>query len=200
MCALFLRFLASASVSGAAARFANLSTSTRVEGWNYTFPPAPAGAIPTTGFDDEHRVHQNGTSIALRYYGPAHTDCDIRVVFEEADVVHVGDTWWNGIYPFIDDSTGGSIDGMTHAAELNLAAVGNETIVILGHGPIGNKTGLIEYRDMLVAIRGNVAVLKQQGKSLSETIAAKPTATYDAKWGHFLITPAMFTELVYSGI
>jgi len=88
----------------------HLSTSTRVEGWQYTFPPSPAGALPTTIFNDEHHVHQNDTSIALKYYGPAHTDSDISVVFEEADVIHVGDTLWNGIYPFIDYSTGGSID------------------------------------------------------------------------------------------
>ncbi len=83
----------------------HLSTSTRVEGWDYTFPPSPPGALPTTVFNDEHHVHPNDTSISLKYYGPAHTDSDISVVFEEADVIHVGDTWWNGIYPFIDYTT-----------------------------------------------------------------------------------------------
>src|SRR6266481_3626942 len=96
-----------------------LSTSTRVEGWSYTFPPAPAGTIPTTVFDDEYHVHRNDTRLALKYYGPAHTDSDISVLFEEADIIHVGDTWWNGFYPFIDYSTGGSIDGMIRATERN---------------------------------------------------------------------------------
>ncbi len=178
----------------------HLSTATRVEGWSYTFPPAPAGAIPTTVFDDDHQVHQNDTRIALRYYGPAHTDSDISVFFEEADIIHVGDTWWNGFYPFIDYSTGGSIDGMIRATERNLAVVTDKTIIIPGHGPVGNKAGLTEYHDMLVAIRNNVAELKKQGKSLSETIAAKPTAAYDTKWGQFLMTPAIFTGLVYSGV
>ncbi len=177
-----------------------LSTSTRVEGWSYTFPPAPAGAIPTTAFDDEHYVHHNDTRIALKYYGPAHTDGDISVLFEEADIIHVGDTWWNGFYPFIDYSTGGSIDGMIRATETNLTIATNKTIIIPGHGPVGNKAGLTEYRDMLVAIRNNVAELKKQGKSLAETIAAKPTAAYDTKWGQFLMTPAIFTGLVYSGV
>jgi glyoxylase-like metal-dependent hydrolase (beta-lactamase superfamily II) len=177
-----------------------LSTSTRVEGWSYTFPPAPAGAIPTSVFDDEHHVHHNDTRIALKYYGPAHTDSDIAVLFEEADIIHVGDTWWNGFYPFIDYSTGGSIGGMIRATERNLTMVTDKTIVIPGHGPVGNKAGLAEYHDMLVAIRNNVAELKKQGKSLSEAIAAKPTAAYDAKWGQFLMTPAVFTELVYSGV
>jgi len=178
----------------------HLSTSTRVEGWQYTFPPSPAGALPTTTFNDEHHVRHNDTNIELKYYGPAHTDSDISVVFEEADVIHVGDTLWNGTYPFIDYSTGGSIDGMIRATERNRSVVTDSTIVIPGHGPIGNKATLTEFRDMLTSIRNNVAALKKQGKSLSETIAAKPTAAYDAKWGQFLITAAFFVTLVYSGV
>jgi len=178
----------------------HLSTSTRVEGWNWTFPPAPSGAIPTVVFDDEHRLQHDHTNIRLKYYGPAHTDCDISVFFEEADIIHVGDTWWNGIYPFIDYSTGGNIDGMIRATERNLHEITDKMIVIPGHGPIGNKAGLTEYRDMLTTIRNKVATLKKQGKSLSETIAAKPTAAYDAKYGQFLINPGFFTSLVYSGV
>jgi len=178
----------------------HLSTSTRVEGWSYTFPPVPAGALPTTAFRDEHRLRHNSSTLALQYYGPAHTDSDISVVFEEADVIQVADTWWNGFYPFIDYSTGGSIDGMIRATEWNLSVVTANTIIIPGHGPVGNKAGLSEYYDMLVAIRGSVARLKKQGKSLEETIAAKPTAAYDAKWGQFLMSPAIFTTLVYSGV
>jgi glyoxylase-like metal-dependent hydrolase (beta-lactamase superfamily II) len=174
--------------------------STRVEGWLYTFPPLLAEALPTTTFSDEHKVQHNNTTIALKYYGPAHTDSDISVVFEEADVIHVADTWWNGVYPFIDYSTGGSIDGMIRATERNLGVIVDHTTVIPGHGPIGNKAALREYRDMLSTIRENVAALKKQGKSLDETIAAKPTSAFDAKWGQFLITPGLFTALVYSGV
>src|SRR5215469_205629 len=113
---------------------------------------------------------------------------------------HVGDTWWNGIYPVIDYSTGGSIDGTIRAAERNVSIVTDKTIVIPGHGPVGNKAGLVEFRDMLVAIRSNVAALKKQGKSPDNTIAAKPTAAYDAKFGNLLITPAFFTTPVYFGV
>jgi glyoxylase-like metal-dependent hydrolase (beta-lactamase superfamily II) len=178
----------------------HLSTSTRVEGWHWTFPPAPSSAIPSVVFDDEHRLQHDNTNIRLKYYGPAHTDSDVSVVFEEADVIHVGDTWWNGIYPFIDYSTGGSIDGMIRATEQNLRDISDKAIVIPGHGPIGKRADMKEFRDMLVTIRNNVATLKRQGKSLPEVIAAKPTAAYDAKYGQFLITPASFTGLVYSGV
>src|SRR5262250_3181341 len=178
----------------------HLSTSTRVEGWSYTFAPAPAEALPATIFRDTHHVRHNDTGLALKYYGPAHTDSDISVVFEEADVIHVGDTWWNGIYPFIDYSTGGNIDGMIRATERNLSVITDKTIVIPGHGPVAKRADVIQFGDMLTTIRANVAALKKQGKSLDETIAAKPTAAYDTKWGQFLITPAFFTTLVYSGV
>jgi glyoxylase-like metal-dependent hydrolase (beta-lactamase superfamily II) len=178
----------------------HLSVATRVDGWNYTFPAAPSGAIPAKVFKTNSEMRWNDTRLLLQYYGPAHTDSDISVNFTDADVLHVGDTWWNGVYPFIDYSTGGSIDGSIRAAEANLRAVTSKTIVISGHGPVGGKSEMTEFRDMLVAIREKVAALKKQGRSLDAAIAAKPTAAYDAKWGQFLITPAMFTGLVYQGV
>jgi len=142
----------------------------------------------------------NGATLALKYYGPAHTDGDISVTFTDVDILHAGDTYWNGIYPFIDYSTGGSIDGMIRACDANLAATSDQTIIIPGHGPpMSNRSELKAFRDMLVAIRENVAVLKKDGRSLSETIAAKPTAAFDSKWGQFVIDPAFFTRLVYQG-
>jgi len=178
----------------------HLSVTTRVEDWNFTFPPAPSGALPTKLFDSEQTLHLNGSTIALKMYSPAHTDSDISVEFTDADIVHVADTFWNGHFPFIDYSTGGSIDGMIRAAETNVAKVTDKTIVIPGHGPIGNKSQLTEFRDMLVSVREKVADLKNQGKSLDEVLARKPTANYDAKWGGFVIDGNFFTKLVYAGV
>jgi len=179
----------------------HLSEIQRVEDWDYNFLPLRSGGIPSEVFAGEHRLKLNGLSIGLKYYGPAHTDSDISVTFAEANIVHVGDTYWNGIYPFIDYSTGGSIDGMIAASDANLAATTNDTIIIPGHGrPVSNKAELKEFRDMLVAIRENVAKLKKQGKSRDETVAAKPTAAFDAKWGQFVIDPGYFTRLVYKGV
>jgi glyoxylase-like metal-dependent hydrolase (beta-lactamase superfamily II) len=173
----------------------------RVEDWDYNFVPLSAGGIPSDVFASAQNLKLNGSSIALKYYGPAHTDGDISVTFAEANIVHVGDTFWNGIYPFIDYSTGGSIDGMIAASDANLAATTNDTIIIPGHGqPVSNKAELQAFRDMLVAIRDNVAKLKKQGKSRDETVAAKPTAAFDAKWGQFVIDPSFFTRLVYEGV
>jgi len=177
-----------------------LSVGTRVKGWGYTFPAAPAGAIPTTVFQDEHTVHANGSTLALKYYGPAHTDSDISVHFTEADVLHTGDTFWNRNYPFVDYSTGGSIDGQIRAAEANLAKVSAATIVIPGHGAVAGKADLTLFRDVLVDAREKVAKLKKQGRTLDEVISAKPTARYDAEWGQSFQSPQSFLGWVYQGV
>jgi len=173
----------------------------RVEDWDYNFlPPAPGG-MPTETFADALDLKLNGVSLELKRYAPAHTDSDISVNFAEANIVHVGDTFWNGVYPFIDYSTGGSIDGTIAACDANLAAATADTIIIAGHGqPVSNKSELQEFRDMLVGVRENVATLKRQGRTRDEIVAAKPTAAYDAKFGAFVIDPGFFTRLVYEGV
>jgi glyoxylase-like metal-dependent hydrolase (beta-lactamase superfamily II) len=179
----------------------HLSKATRVEGnWQYTFPVAPAGAIPATVFKDEHTLHVNSTTLMLKHYSPAHTDSDISVYFPEADILHAGDTFWNRNYPFIDYGTGGSIDGHIRAAETNIAKVTAKTIVIPGHGAVGSKLDLVLFRDVLVEIRDKVAALKKQGKPLPEVIAAKPGLRYDAQWGRLFQNPADFVALVYQGV
>src|SRR3954447_1284379 len=179
----------------------HLLTTQRVEDWSYDFQPLSAKALPTELFADERTLTVNRTTLALKYYGPAHTDSDISAYFKEPDVLHAADTFWNGVYPFIDYSTGGSIDGSIRAAEANLALATDNTIIIPGHGqPVSNRSELREFRDMLVGVRANVAGLKKSGHSLEAIVAAKPTAEYDAKWGNFVIKPALFARLAYEGI
>ncbi|MER8791893.1 MBL fold metallo-hydrolase [Mesorhizobium sp. M0983] len=178
-----------------------LSQTQRVEEWDYNFLPLLPDGLPSEVFADRRDLQLNRASIALKRCGPAHTDSDISVTFGEADIVHLGDTYWNGIYPFIDYSTGGSIDGMIAASDANLAATTGKTIVIPGHGhPVSNRAELQDFRDMLVAIRENVAKLKRQGRTRDETVTVKPTAAFDGKWGNFVIDPGFFTRLVYEGV
>jgi glyoxylase-like metal-dependent hydrolase (beta-lactamase superfamily II) len=161
----------------------------------------PSGAIPTEVLSANRKLKFNGATIELKPYNPAHTDSDLSVTFGEADILHVGDTYWNGVYPFIDYSTGGSIDGMIAASDANLAVATDNTIIIPGHGkPVSNKSELKAFRDMLADIRDKVAALKKAGRTLPETVDAKPTADRDAKWGQFVIDPAFFTKLVYEGV
>jgi glyoxylase-like metal-dependent hydrolase (beta-lactamase superfamily II) len=178
-----------------------LSQVQRVEDWDYNFLALPANGIPSEVFASERDLNLNSSSIHLKHYAPAHTDSDISVTFAEADIVHVGDTFWNGIYPFIDYSTGGSIDGMIAASDVNLATTTDKTVIIPGHGkPVSNNAELREFRDMLVAVRENVATLKKKGMTRDETVAAQPTAAFDAKFGSFVIDPGFFTRLVYEGV
>lgn len=174
-----------------------MSSTQNIVAYKAIIPPAPIGALPTILFNSYRTLSDSINTLKLTCYEPAHTDTDISVHFTEADILHCGDTFWNGVYPFIDYSSGGNINGMIRATEHNLATAGVDTIVIPGHGPIGNKTQLTEFHDMLVGTRDNVAKLKKEGKSLEETVAAKPTADYDAKFGQ---KPAAFIGYVYQGV
>jgi glyoxylase-like metal-dependent hydrolase (beta-lactamase superfamily II) len=179
----------------------HLMTAQRVEDWNFDFPPSPPGAVPSIPVSDDEVIELQGSTLAMKHYPGAHTDGDITVTFVGADIVHAGDIYWNGAYPFIDYSTGGNIDRTIRAADAILSAATDRSIIIPGHGnPLSNRSELLAYRDMLVAIRDNVGALKGQGKSLQEIIADKPTATFDSKWGQFVIKPDFFTRLVYQGV
>ena len=174
-----------------------LSTPQNMKMFGLTLPAAPAGALPAITFDDTLHMWHNGDSLELVHFDPAHTDTDIYIHFHKADVLHVGDTWFNGMYPFIDEGTGGSIGGMIRAGEKALAVAGNETKVIPGHGPLGTKADLQKFHDMLSAVRDKVAALKAAGASEQEAVAKKPTSEFDAAWAKGRFTPEMFVGIVY---
>ncbi|MFM0055097.1 MBL fold metallo-hydrolase [Paraburkholderia phytofirmans] len=178
----------------------HLTETTHVNAWNWTFDPVPAGARPTLIVNDEKTFTFAGTKIEVENFGHGHTDGDLWVYFKKADVLALGDTFWNGNYPYIDNEDGGNIDGAIQWADKAVAFTTDRTIVVPGHGAVGTRAQLIEFRDMLVTVRNNVASLKSQGKSLDEIIAAKPTAAFDAKWGNFVFNGAQFTKMVYDGL
>ena len=178
----------------------HLSQATHVDDWNWTMLALPAGARPTIVVNDSTTFIFAGDTIHVEHYGPGHTDGDVSVYFEKADVLALGDTFWNGYYPFIDNQDGGNINGAIKWADKAIDHTTDNTIVVPGHGPIGTRSELIEFRNMLVTVRDNVAALKRQGKSLDEVIAAKPSAAFDEKWGRFVIDPAHFIRLVYAGL
>ena len=178
----------------------NLSKTITVKDWNYTFPPSAKGALPETVFSEKHRLEFNEEEIRMEHFAAAHTDSDSSVYFYAADLLHVGDTWWNAYYPFIDHSSGGTHNGKINACNSNVEIATDKTIIIPGHGFVGNRSQLQKSRDMLLAIRENVSKLKKAGRSLYETITAKPTASFDAKYGNFVVNPAFFTRLVYADV
>jgi glyoxylase-like metal-dependent hydrolase (beta-lactamase superfamily II) len=163
-------------------------------------PASPEDALPVVTFTDAITFHWNGDEIRVYHVPPAHTDTDSIVHFVRADVVHTGDVFFNGSYPFIDTSSGGRIDGVIEAAERVLAGTGPATRFIPGHGPVGSRADLQAYRDVLKAVRDRVAKLKAEGKSRDEVIAAKPTADHDAKWGTGFMKGDVFTGIVYDSL
>jgi len=185
----------------------HMSKATRVEPWQHTFPPSPAEALPTiiakrgaTDAGTGMTLYAGDRAIGIDCYLPAHTDGDVVVTFHGADIVQLGDTFWNGHYPFIDNDTGGSIDGTIRAAEVTLQNIGDDTLLIPGHGGVGKKADLLRFHDTLKTIRDRVASLKDQGKSVEDTIAARPTAEFDATWGTFVIDGPTFTRIVFAGV
>lgn len=178
----------------------HLTQTTHVDDWNWTFDPVPADARPTVLVDHEKTFAFAGSAIKVENFGPGHSDGDLWIYFEKADVLAMGDTFWTAGYPFIDNQDGGSIDAAIHWADEAIERTTDHTLVIPGHGPTGNRMQVIAFRDMLVGVRDNVARLKLQGKTLDEIVAAKPSAAFDERWGHFVIKPDHFVRLVYAGL
>jgi len=120
--------------------------------------------------------------------------------FKHAKVIHAGDTFFNGFYPFIDVSSGGSLDGMIANAKHLLTLADANTKIIPGHGPLGDRAALQAYHDVLVGVRKNVTAAMQGGKALSEMVKAAPTKPWDATWGTGFLNPETFTTLVYEDL
>jgi cyclase len=164
------------------------------------FPASPADALPQQTFSTSQKLQANGEIVMLQYFQPAHTDSDIYIHFQKANVIHMGDTFFNGFYPVIDASTGGKINGMILAADKILPLADNNTRIVPGHGPLGNKADLTKYRDMLVVTRDRVQKLKAAGKSADEIAASKPFADLDVTWGKGFFNGDFFAQVVYSAL
>lgn len=160
-------------------------------------PPSPADALPTQTFAVTRRISTNGETVMLGHIPPAHTDTDIYVKFEKANVLHLGDVFFNGMYPVIDGSTGGSISGMIVGVNESMKQADASTRIVPGHGALGDVTALTSYRDMLVTVRDRLAALKKSGQTLEQVVKAAPTKDLDATWGKGFLTPAQFLAMAY---
>jgi cyclase len=161
------------------------------------FDPSPAEALPQQTFAASYKLQANGETLALQHFAPAHTDTDIYVHFQKANVIQMGDVFFNGMYPYIDPGTGGTITGNIAAADKILSLADNDTKIVPGHGPLGNKADLTKFRDMLVTARDRVQKLKSAGKSAQEAVAEKPFADLDPVWGKGIINADQFVQVVY---
>jgi len=161
------------------------------------FDPSPVEALPQETFSSGYRLHANGETLTLQHVAAAHTDTDIYVHFEKANVIQMGDLFFNGMYPYIDPSTGGTIAGMIAAADRILSLAGNDTRIVAGHGPLGNKADLTKSRDVLVTSRDRIEKLRSAGKSAQEAVAEKPFADLDPVWGQGIVNSDQWVQIVY---
>jgi len=164
--------------------------------FNRETPPAAAKALPVITYADRIAFHFNGEDVEAIHVKNAHTDGDVLIHFKKANVLHCGDTFFNGMYPFIDGDSGGSIDGYLAALEKSASIADDKTKVIPGHGPVGDKASILAAHHVLKGIRDRVKALVDSGKSVDEIVAAKPTQDTDAKWGQGFMKPDMFAKIV----
>ena len=159
-----------------------MSTEQFIEALNRKEPAAPRGALPVVTFTDTVSFHLNGDSIVVFHVPPAHTDGDAIVMFKKANVVHTGDTFVSGGFPFVDRSSGGTIDGVIGSAELVLKATNAQTRIIPGHGPVTDRARLQGFHDMLVVMRDRMRKEIAAKHTIEQVLAAKITADYDTQW------------------
>ena len=176
-----------------------MSTEQFIKLFNRTVPPSPADALPLVTFAESLSFHLNGEDVDAVHVPPAHTDGDVIVFFRKANVLHAGDVFFPGVYPIVDLSSGGSVDGMITACDRILAAGDAATKIIPGHGRVSTKDDVRAARAMLVASRDAVLPLVKAGKTLDEVKAARPTAALDEKWGKGFVKPDLWTTLLYYG-
>jgi glyoxylase-like metal-dependent hydrolase (beta-lactamase superfamily II) len=160
-------------------------------------PASPETAKPMVTYGKNLTFHMNGETVEVFNKGPGHTDGDSVIYFRNADVIHMGDLYFEGFYPYIGIYSGGSINGMIKVINEILPMIGDGTRVVPGHSPVTDKTRLQQYVSMLTTIRDNVSRLMKEGKTMEEVVAAKPTRAFDEKWGEGLFTPDEFAGLVY---
>jgi cyclase len=173
-----------------------LSTEQFLEMWRATVKPLPKAGLPVVTFSQDTTFHLNGEEIRAFHVPRAHTDGDVIVHFAASDVIHMGDVFWNRLYPLIDTGSGGTIDGMIAACDRALGLASAKTRIIPGHGPLGTRDDLQAYRDMLAAIAERIRKMIRDGKKLEEITASNVTADFDGVWGKGFIPPHKFAEMV----
>jgi glyoxylase-like metal-dependent hydrolase (beta-lactamase superfamily II) len=179
---------------------ARMSTEQFMAAFNQRTPPSPAAALPVVTFPSRTTFRLNGDVLQVVHVENAHTDGDSIVHFTNANVIHTGDTYMKDVYPFIDVSSNGSINGFIASADAVLSRSDANTKIIPGHGALANKADLQRFHDMLVAVRGKIQALIDLGMSEDEVFAAGPTAEFDAAWGQGFMTPENFTRFAYQSL
>ena len=153
---------------------------------------------PKISFTRDMTLHINGEDVKIIHTGHAHTDGDAMVYFNKSNVLHMGDVYFNGMFPFVDVPNGGSINGLLKAVSKAIKLSDHETKIIPGHGKVSNKEELISYYTMINTIRDRVADAKHKGQTLEELDIAAIGAGYE-KLDGFIPTKA-FVSFVWADL
>ena len=175
---------------------ARMSTPQRGKFRGQATPASPQAALPVITFADSVSLYLNGHRIRALHAAPAHTDGDVMVYFEDANVLHAGDLLFNGLYPFIDPDSGGSVEGLIAAVDLILDTTNDDTVIIPGHGPLSNRAAVRAYRQMLVETSSRVRRLMDDGMDVEQIVAAAPNADYDRTWAWGFITSERYLRML----
>jgi glyoxylase-like metal-dependent hydrolase (beta-lactamase superfamily II) len=167
---------------------------------NRSFPASPAQALPVVTFGDGVTLHWNGETIRVEHVAHAHTDGDAHVWFERANAVHMGDTFVNGFYPFVDVESGGGIAGLIESANRVLARAQADTKIVPGHGPLASPAELAKFRNMLVDVKARIQKGIASGQTMEAFIASKPLADLDAEWGDGFLKAEQLVTLVWMNL
>ena len=160
--------------------------------------PAPAEALPVVTYEGPVTIHMDGEEVHLIPIHRAHTDGDTLIHFTSNDVLMTGDYFRSLGFPNIDRTNGGSLNGMLEGLGITIGMAGPNTKIIPGHGVMVDRAGLIAHRDMILAIRDKVAAMVQEGKTVDEVLAAKPTSDYDARIPSASTTSERFVRQLYA--
>ena len=160
--------------------------------------PAPAAALPVVTYEGPVTIHMDGEEVQLIPIHRAHTDGDTLVYFPTNDVLMTGDYFRSIQFPNIDRTNGGSLNGMIEGLGITIGMAGPHTKIIPGHGPTVDRAALIAHRDMILVIRDKVAAMVQQGKTVDEVLAAKPTSDYDSIIPNASTTSERFVRQLYA--
>lgn len=173
-----------------------MSTKQFMKAFGREVPASPDTALPVVTFSDSVNFYFNETQIQVMHIPLAHTDGDSMVLFTEANVLHMGDTFFNGFFPFIDTSSGGSLEGVIGAAEKALSLVDDDTKIIPGHGPLSNKSDLENYLAMLNEVKSIMSPLVSSGQTRKDIVAANPLEEVGKTWGNGFMKTDVFTGIV----
>lgn len=180
-----------------------LSTDQVQELFSRTIPASPEAALPVITFDQQITFHINGHTARVYHVPNAHTDGDSIIYFETANVVHMGDLYFAGAYPFVDIDSGGGTSGLLAGLDLVLSMINDETQVISGHGGVTGKAELRDYRDVVLELHNRLVEMIADGKSLEEVLEAKITSDFDEVWGNGFQgynDPVSFVTYAYHGL